>query len=124
MSLNWNLEDIKDWESVCRDDDGKQSPVTHALIMVTMGLDLPGITEANVDEFAWRLDMYQRMFGPLLVGVENDEFVKIPVTTEDVRAHVGLATNVSPVSRAKWLKRMTDLHYMDFVRDHREKERA
>lgn len=117
MSLNWTVDNIKDWETVCSDGDGKQSPVTHALIMATMGIDMPGITEANVTEFAWRLALYQQLFGPLLVGVEDDEFVNMPVTTEDVIAHIGLSTNVAPVQRPRWLKRMTDLHFMDFKRD-------
>lgn len=124
MSLDWNLEDIKDWETVTRTEDGTMNPVTHALIMSTMGVGMGSITEANADEFAWRLDLYQHWFGALLVDVEDGEFTAHVVSPAEVRQHIGLHTNVSLETRARWLKRMSEDHYREFTRNNREKERA
>lgn len=127
MSLDWNVGDVADFENVCfeqRDDGRYVRPVTNAIVMSTMATDMRGITEDTVDEFAWRLDLYQRMFGALIVEAHDGGFIERFITVEEVRAHVGLSTNVAPQSRAKWLKRMTDLHYRDYTYNNRVKERA
>lgn len=119
MSLDWNLEDIKDWETVTKADDGTMSPVTHALIMSTMGVGMGTITEANADEFAWRLDLYQHMYGALLVDVVDEEFVAHVVSPDEVRQHIGLRTNAALETRVKWLKRITEDHFRQFTRNHK-----
>jgi len=117
MSLDWNLANIEDWENVCKTDDGTLSPVTNALIMVTMGIDMPEITEANVEEFAWRVSFYELLAGPLLVKVEDDDFVPDLITIEQVRQHIGLRTNVSPRTTNQFVKKMVDIHRQDFDRE-------
>src|ERR1035437_5992486 len=113
MSLNWNVgkckgfkktghtEDGKDTFAV-HDVDGKEIPwaVTNALIWSTMGLFLGGITEKNVVEFATRLSIYQRVFGASLTVKGEPRFI----STQEVKAHIGLETNVSDESRAAFLK--------------------
>jgi hypothetical protein len=123
MSLDWSIENIPDYKEVCW-IDGKMNPVTSALVFATMGVGLGSITERNAEEFGWRLALWQRLFNPLLVEVVDDEFVAKDLTIDDVRAHVGLHTNVSDETRPRWLKRMTDIHFRDFQRDHQVKERA
>lgn len=117
MSLDWNIENVQDWETVCKDDDGiTLSAVTNALIWATTGVGLGEITEANLDEFAWRLDLYQKIYEPLIVEVKDDEFVPRFITYTEVKQHVGLHTNVSRETRAQWLKRITEFSFNDFVR--------
>ena len=133
MSLDWDVSNVTDYETVCFEQrynpDRKQTermvkPVTNQLVFSTMVIDQSGITETNVEEFAWRLALYQQMFGGLIIEAKDNEFVERFISAEEVRAHIGLRTNVVTQSRASWLKRMAELHYRDFVRDHPTKERA
>jgi hypothetical protein len=127
MSLYWDVSNVTDYENVCfeqREDGRYVRPVTNAIVMTTMAIDMSGIVTENVEEFAWRMDLYQRMFGGLLVEADDNGFHERFITTEEVRAHLGLHTNVATQSRASWLKRMAELHHRDFVRDHPTKERA
>jgi hypothetical protein len=122
MALNWNLADIKDSDSVCwieatRDDPnhgieaGKSymNPVTNALIWATIAVDLGEITETNAAEFFARLRFTEQIDGPFLIRAEVDgvrpEGAAAYITAEEVWAHVGLCCNVSPKTRAQWMKR-------------------
>jgi len=123
VALRWNVESVEDSENVCwveatQDDPnhgivaGKKymSPVTNALIWSTIAVDLPGITEANAGEFFARIRIWETLFGAWLVRAEVDgvrpEGAAAFITEDEVVAHIGLTCNVSPVSRAKWLKRI------------------
>ena len=130
MSLNWNLEDIKDHENVCferrvpqpsegdvkTDEDGKaeyMAGVTNGLIWATVFVGLHGITETNAAQFAARLELYQNLNGALLVGTDEETGERGPVkiTTEDVYQHIGLRCNVTDESDAAWLKRTVTTQY-------------
>lgn len=123
MSLNWNLSEIQNYEEVCfllsPDDiptmgikagERVMNPVTNVLIWATMAVDLPGITEDNAAEFFARLRFTEQLDGPMLIRAEDENGVrpsgvKAFITEEEVLAHVGLACNVSPRTRAQWMKR-------------------
>jgi hypothetical protein len=110
MSLRWNVSEIADHESLCyitaeadspvqgvKAGDRVLSPVTHALIWLTVGTGVGwGIREENVEEFIARVHLWESLHGPM-----NAE----PLTDEQIRAHVGLYTNVSYEPRADWLDR-------------------
>jgi hypothetical protein len=115
MSLNFNLEDVKKrlgderWEEVTThpEDLGKEKkrwhPVTDTLIWKTMSIDLGEITEANLDEWWFRVRLLQLLDGgPELHGGIGSFYL----TRQDIDDHIGLSTNVSDKSRAEWLKRV------------------
>lgn len=129
MSLNWNVEDVADYSTVCYDENGETTVVTTNLVLGMMAIGMGSITKANADEVGWRFDLYQRMFGPLVVTSTGDDLVPRPINAEDVRKHIGLHTNVSLETRAKWLKRIIESDFNEFVRDNKAstdaaKERA
>lgn len=110
MSLNYELGKIKDWKTVTRataehDDPGRgykkgdeiMSPVTNTLIWCTLGIGMGEITEENVYEFYGRLRIQEALNGAYLRyheegGGIRDEYI----TLEQVKAHIGLTTNVFP----------------------------
>jgi hypothetical protein len=105
MSLNFELGKIADWETVvaAAHDPKKMSVVTSAVIWTTLAVDMGEITGANVEEFIWRNRMTQLIYGAEL-GFAGEPVVYL--TEADIRAHIGLTTNVTTVkSRAKWLAR-------------------
>jgi hypothetical protein len=124
MSLNWNISEVENYQQLCWvptgevDEDGKElkrlSGVTDALIWLTMMVDLGSITEKNYRDFALRVRMYESIFGPML----RDR----PITTKDVKDHIGLRTNVAPTTWAKFLFRMRDLLFEKIDEDIRDME--
>lgn len=122
MSLNWSLHNIKNLDEVCyieaKEDspmegitkgDTLVSPVTNALIWATMAIDLGRITEKNVMEFWGRLSIFQSWHPFLNQHMENESgWGPRLITLEEVKAHIGLSTNVSDKTRLQWNKRFME----------------
>jgi len=125
VSLNWTLDQIADWETVCYMEapcdipsqfvakgDRMLNPLTNALIWATMGVGLPGITRENAAEFWARLRFIERLDGAHLIRAEVDgkrpEGYAAFITPEEVVAHIGLTANVTRESRTQWLKRFSN----------------
>jgi hypothetical protein len=123
MALRWDLSKIQDqdvcWVEATQDDPNHgivagekyMSPVTNALIWSTIAVDLGAITEENAGEFFARVRMWETVFGSFLIRAEVDgkrpEGAAAFITESEVRSHIGLSCNVTSVSRAKWLKKLT-----------------
>lgn len=94
MALTWKLTSITDYESVCWLPEYEGStyktlnPVTEYLIFSTMSVGMGEITEANWEEFYAREVLQWHVYGGL------------KVTPEQVRQHIGLKTNASPITKA------------------------
>jgi hypothetical protein len=101
MALHWNLSKIADYEKVCLNADGSVSAKTETIIWATMTVQLGKITESNYQEFFVRLD-----FGNRLRSWGYD------LTEEDIKAHIGLTTNVIDEPWSKYQKHIMGL-YMD-----------
>lgn len=126
MSLNFDLSKIPSWETVCYEtltdtpeamaalvaecrffgpswawaDDRKSvrrmSVTTNTLVFATMSIGVGNITAANWQEVYTRLTMHERVFGALRIGPDGES----GFTPEEVRAHIGLHTNVRDESKA------------------------
>lgn len=119
MSLDYKLTDIENYEETClivadRDDffrgikigDKVLNPLTESLIFLTLSVRAGwGITEENVEEFAARVDLWQKINGAMLRKKDegSDEWVDRPVTRADIDAHLGLWTNAGLQDRSDWL---------------------
>jgi len=107
MSLNWDVSKVKDSERVTTAENGKDwHPVTFALAMSSMLVDLGSITDENVGEWMFRLHYLKRigMQGQLVEDID-DKFVERTFTADEVRRHVGMRTNVVSTRRAEFVKR-------------------
>ena len=118
MSLNWNLEGIRDHEEllVGEGDERRLDALTESFIWQSMvtGLGKDWTLDAEfAPEFYGRLKIIERMSGPLVrrTNAETGKVEDYWITPEDVERRIGLHTNVSPVSRAAFVKAMvtTDL---------------
>lgn len=107
MSLRWSLTDVKDWETVCYMEDESLHPVTQQIVFATIGAGMPTITKENAGEFYARLTVMQQVHGGkgwiLQRESDSEEWVNRFITADEVRAHIGLTTNASALSRAKFL---------------------
>lgn len=109
MSLNWSIEDVKDSDKISMDAEknGIEAHKTHALLWATLSVDLPGITQKNVDEFHWRVTVLEKFGGgPLMYRFEGTKQEDYLFTKEDIARRVGLSTNVSTKSRTHWVARI------------------
>lgn len=114
MSLNWNVEDCvgrKDWSD--RDHE-----VLDTLIGGTLLVGLHRITEANLPEWLLRMRMeranYEHAFA---IKYQNDREYYVGsiyycqfrrIRLEHLRKFIGLRTNGSNWTRAKWLKKFME----------------
>ena len=93
MSLNWNIENVKaDWKS----DD--VWPITDALIWATMSVGMNEITNSNWREFYSRAYMIQTIHGGWIIENGKTRLA----TPKEVRDHIGLHTNATNYTAAKF----------------------
>lgn len=118
MALIWDLTKIPNHQEQCwtpalnadgtqqHDSAGKPlwdlKPVTNALIWSSIAVGLREITTANYIEWYARMRVGDALAGStVLLGPDGPR----PITLDEVRAHIGLATNVTPETRRKWGQR-------------------
>ena len=105
MALNWDLGDIENFKSVCRNEDESLREETELLIFYTMNLGMGLITQNNVDKFILRLRMYEVMYGMAKWWNVNGQRVNV-ISDTLIRKHIGLRTNASSISDAQFNKNM------------------
>ena len=124
MSLDYELGNIANYKEVCYTGEPgqrKMSAVTHALIFRTMGVDIGRITEKNYLEFYTRSRFLGALSGHILVTLdEHGEHRERDFTIEEVRAHIGLQTNVADKTRAYFVKRHVDSYFRSADYDTRQ----
>jgi len=116
MALTWSVKDVKDYETVTtviatqdwpsdgtKKGDKLWNPVTTALIWHSLNTGIGRITEDNAAEVWARIALVEDLYGASLRNQDGD----MPITKEDVIAHIGLSTNASfkDESRTSFLKR-------------------
>lgn len=108
MSLDWDVTKIKNHKELVWREDDSINPVSEMLIFATMFVGINKITEKNWKEFLTRLWMSQRIGGAMLRqrNKETGEISDRPLDIQDVKDHIGLSTNASPMTRAQFFKRL------------------
>jgi hypothetical protein len=117
MSLDYELGNIAHYKEVCYDGkpgERKMSAVTHALIFVTMSVDIGKITEKNYREFYSRTKFVFALHGSTLVTLDdNEEYKYRDFTLAEVKAHIGLHTNVHDKTHAHFVKSHIDRYFRE-----------
>lgn len=95
------------------------TPAMNALIWLTMSVGMNQITEKNWKTFFTRTRLMELTHGAFRNRRDPETGKSEPVyfTPEEVKAHIGLGTNVSPETDARWRKRFMD----NFTRDSERK---
>ena len=115
MSLDFSYLAIKErvseeeWEQITThpDDWGKEEgkrwhPVGDALVWLSMLIGYTRITESNYKKIAKRIYAYETAFGTYLKGGERWDKTPTRITAADVQLYIGLSTNASEMSDAKY----------------------
>ena len=144
MSLDWQVDGIENYKEVCwiptgeHDSDGepltRMNPVTEALIWGTISVGMGQITDKNVDEFAARFRVIEKIHGAMLYKPNPEGKGKLDwyLSDEDFIAHIGLWCNVSYETRPAWASRIfvknmtsvTEEIRCQFVRDRKKEKTA
>lgn len=119
MSLNFDLQAIpEETRTVIAEADDPSghykkgdkimSPVTNSLIWATVGIGIGEITQENVHEFYTRVRIQEALCGAYYRKFVDGEWQDQLITLEQVKAHIGLRTNVFPKrSHSEFLKQVT-----------------
>jgi hypothetical protein len=111
MALTYDFTNIRDYKTTVwipepteeNPDAARMNPVTEVLIFGTMSVGLGSITDKNVDEFAARFRIIEKVHGPMLSAKNREDRY---VTDEEFIAHIGLVCNVSNETRSQWARRL------------------
>lgn len=105
MALHFDFRDVANSPHVTTSPDTrgkdpeKWHPVADALVWLSLLCGFNHITEANYKKIAKRIAEYQQVSGAYL---SHNLMTKIYITEADVKTYIGLKTNASPMSDAKW----------------------
>jgi hypothetical protein len=117
MSLNFSFTEIEDYKERCYipNEDGTFSYTARAeaLVWLMLTIGMRQITEANSLEVYLRIHAEEMAYGPRRYDYklhENEDQkvhtrTDVYYTLEDVRAFIGLSTNVSEEPAGKWWPR-------------------
>jgi hypothetical protein len=102
MGPYWHAPDTDPWMEQDYDKSKytllkRMNVTTHTLILAMMSIDIGTITEKNADEVFRRLSVVEQEG-----AFRNSQYGPVPFTLEEVKAHIGLTTNVATLTKAKW----------------------
>lgn len=117
MSLDWNVDKVKDKDTVCfHEVNGERhlTNTTYTLIWTMIPIQMPSITAKNVDEVFRRIYAYERLKG----AMRNAKPAEGPMTPhfftyDEIVAHIGLETNVTKATETALLKNWIENFYRD-----------
>ena len=134
MSLDVDYTGIKDYKSLCyvKHDDGGFSlnPITEIIAIGTYPAGIHEITEKNVGECFARFTMMQALGGRdgeigqgwVSTFIDGEYDSSRYLTKDELRAHIGLRTNVTAMSRHAFLTSQVKRGMDDIVRSFNRKE--
>ena len=93
MPLNYDLQNVE-----ADLDDKNVAMVSNALVWGTLSIAMGKITKENWKEFYTRCHMIETIHGAWLYDRDGVRHI----TPKDVKSHIGLGTNVTNISNAKF----------------------
>ena len=103
MSLDYRTANVKDKANVY-DKEGNLTGLAQTIIFACMFVEIGEITEENAEEFFKRISIYELAFDAL--RQKNGE--PIFVTLKEVKAMIGLKTNIADKSFAQFKRGVGD----------------
>lgn len=111
MSLDFNLSKIPKELKTDPLKPSEMHPVLYWLIWATIPMGIGSITEKNHLKVFERLTVWQRMVGPAISFHKGD---KVYITLADIRAYIGLSTNVSTETDAVFYRKVARWASQDY----------
>jgi hypothetical protein len=113
MALHYDLSGIENNQTVCYSEGGAgndvyMNPVTKAIVLMMMVIEVGEIKTDNVPEVFSRISIFERINGNSVYDVVDGVRKPHYITLEDVKNHIGLKTNAPNSSRNEFLKKCKD----------------
>ena len=113
MSLDFSFKDCKeiDHDKLWVEYPAHYNPdktesdlnvVAKSLVFISMFVGINKITEDNYLEFWRRVDVYQKVYGTMFQISDGDGWNPYFLTEDDVKNHIGMSTNASPITKQKF----------------------
>ena len=116
MALNWDAEQVKDWDNL--------PEYKFEVIQWTMAIGIGEIKKDNVGKWCDRAQFMRDIHGLMLrAGRENGEAFHPLEDREFMTKMVGLRTNASSIPQNKWLKRLFEGKVSDWAWQRLEEKR-
>lgn len=106
MPLTWDATEVADYDNLTDDE----CVAREALIFATMGVGINHITEDNAREFYERVSFIEKVNGASRHGWEDGEHVPVYFTPDEIRRFIGLRTNASVLTKAKFKTNVYEGH--------------
>ncbi|MFC1745664.1 hypothetical protein ACFL35_16855 [Candidatus Riflebacteria bacterium] len=108
MSLDWNVKNVKDKDTICWDESGQLNEITEALIWVSIAIGMGTITAKNWKRFFKRVNYFEQLKGPYRqkLNEKEDDYEPVFFTEKEIKAHIGLSTNAQQWSPTIFRKKM------------------
>lgn len=119
MSLDFDLANIKDKDTLCYqqvDGECQYSSLTYSLIWTMIPIAVSSITRENVEKVFQRIYAYEHLRG----AMRQANGKPVYFTFEEVKAHIGLTTNVTNQTDAQVKKNWIDSAWRDLTWDARK----
>ena len=116
MSLNVDASRVQNADTVCftrEGDERKWRGLTTLIAFTTMAVDIGEITEANAEEFYCRACLINDLYASASALPPEE------ITIADIKAHIGLRTNVITLTRAKWLAKVSKVNIPNRLREYK-----
>jgi hypothetical protein len=110
MALNWDITKVYRHKNLYRkittmNNEGFELKEPYStIIILTITIGINNITEENHLQFYNRVNLIEKLYGPLFYKSTSKKPVAKYVTVEDVKRMIGLKTNAANISKAKFLK--------------------
>jgi hypothetical protein len=99
MPLNYDLSKVKSYKRLFTKEGQLKEPYS-TIILLTMGVGVRTITEKNYGKFYNRLHLIETLNGCFFYKNKKPLFI----TEEQVKRMIGLKTNASDLTTAKFIK--------------------
>lgn len=110
MALEWNLTDIEGIDEILEDDHERS--ILEALIYASITVGLGSITEDNVQTWAYRLWVAERLFGGIWVFEDGTRNLR----ASELRKYIGFKVNVADETDATWWERIAAVTEREYAR--------
>ena len=119
MSLNWNIQDFDEDHEIMQEDEWER---TKSIIFLTMTMGINHITEKNYVEFFTRVSFYEHVNGSFFWKNNDGVREDIYFTLEDVKKRIGIWTNASTITKAKFRNSVYDSFSKDILWEIRQQK--
>lgn len=108
MALHWDIREVKRGNKLYhRNEEGKKGKMKQlyeTIILATIMVGIPNITEKNYEKFYNRLHFLETMNGAFFYEKKYGKLIPRYITKEEVKNMVGLKTNATSWTRSQFLK--------------------